>query len=788
MNTAISRILAGALVLATTAVTAAESAPAQPPNDCLNVVWTTPSTNSAGSMPLGNGEISVNAWAEQDGDLLLYVGKCDSWDENGRLLKLGRLRLHFSNNPVAAGKPFRQTLRADRGEIEIATGEPGGELRVRLWVDANRPVVRIETEADREYTLDTKLEVWRTAARELPQNEDHCPIGKLTKEELTKVTPDKVLDVAGALAWFHRNERSVWADTLRHQGLAELIPNSRDPLLGLTSGALVRGENLRVADNKTLRSQAPGKRFTVSVYPLVAQLASADQWLAQVRKQAESTDAVALDQARDQHRAWWESFWQRSRIVVSGSPEAEKVCQGYNLQRFLQACASRGRFPMKFNGSLFTMDGTRATARAGAAIPEVYDADYRLWGGGYWFQNCRLLYWPMLMAGDFDLMPPFFRMYRDILPLAEARTRVYFKHDGAFFPETMAFWGTYLNENYGYDRSGKTIPSSDVIASVRGQTQRDPLQPGEVANTYIRRYWQGGIELLAMMLDYHALTQDERFVSDALLPLARPILTFYREHYPKRDEHGKIVFAPAQALETWQVAVNPVPEIAGLRWVTDGLLRLLGLAEDDRKAWTELRDLLPPLPSRVEYWNNKKYLIPALQYDVLANFENPELYAVFPYRHFGMGKPDLEVGRETYGRRLYKATGCWRQDAIQAALLGLTDEAKRDVVRNFSGTHPSFRFPAVWGPNFDWIPDHDHGGVAMIALQRMLLQWDGDRILLLPSWPKDWDVSFKLHAPRQTTVECVYRGGKVESLNVTPESRRRDVEVIDAASTATARP
>ena len=119
---------------------------AQPkPDECLNVVWTTPSTNALGSMPLGNGDVSVNAWAEKDGDLLLYIGKCDSWDENGRLLKLGRLRLHFSQQPFAAGKPFRQTLHADRGEIEMAAGEPGSELRARLWVDAQRSVVRIET-------------------------------------------------------------------------------------------------------------------------------------------------------------------------------------------------------------------------------------------------------------------------------------------------------------------------------------------------------------------------------------------------------------------------------------------------------------------------------------------------------------------------------------------------------------------------------------------------------------------------------------------------------------------
>ena len=57
---------------------------------------------------------------------------------------------------------------------------------------------------------------------------------------------------------------------------------------------------------------------------------------------------------------------------------------------------------------------------------------------------------------------------------------------------------------------------------------------------------------------------------------------------------------------------------------------------------------------------------------------------------------------------------------------------------------------------------------------------DGDRILLLPAWPKDWDVSFKLHAPRQTTVECDFRNGRIERLAVTPPERKGDV-VVHAA-------
>ena len=34
-------------------------------------------------MPLGNGDIGVNAWVEPSGDLLFYVGKTDAWSENG---------------------------------------------------------------------------------------------------------------------------------------------------------------------------------------------------------------------------------------------------------------------------------------------------------------------------------------------------------------------------------------------------------------------------------------------------------------------------------------------------------------------------------------------------------------------------------------------------------------------------------------------------------------------------------------------------------------------------------
>ncbi len=51
----------------------------------------------------------------------------------------------------------------------------------------------------------------------------------------------------------------------------------------------------------------------------------------------------------------------------------------------------------------------------------------------------------------------------------------------------------------------------------------------------------------------------------------------------------------------------------------------------------------------------------------------------------------------------------------------------------------------------------------------------GEKLRLLSAWPADWDVDFRLHAPRQTVVEGRVRDGQLVSWIVTPERRREDV-------------
>ena len=68
-----------------------------------NVVWDSPSADARGSMPLGNGDLGLNAWVEADGGLVFYIGKTDAWDDNNRLLKVGARARDAQSQPVREG-------------------------------------------------------------------------------------------------------------------------------------------------------------------------------------------------------------------------------------------------------------------------------------------------------------------------------------------------------------------------------------------------------------------------------------------------------------------------------------------------------------------------------------------------------------------------------------------------------------------------------------------------------------------------------------------------------------
>ena len=63
-----------------------------------NIVWNSQSQNSSESMPCGGGDIGLNVWVE-NGELLFYMSRSGTFDENNSMLKLGRVRIKLTPNP-----------------------------------------------------------------------------------------------------------------------------------------------------------------------------------------------------------------------------------------------------------------------------------------------------------------------------------------------------------------------------------------------------------------------------------------------------------------------------------------------------------------------------------------------------------------------------------------------------------------------------------------------------------------------------------------------------------------
>ena len=711
--------------------------------------WDKPSGKSLHSTPLGNGEIGANVWVEPPGDIVFYLSKSDAWSEQGRLLKLGRIRLSITP-PLFALDAYLERLELSTATVRIEAGMPDSRISVRIWVDAHLPVVRIEADFDQPATIQAKVELWRTEPRELTQ--DDLQFGLHGSPHIYVEGADTMLPPRGdQLVWFHRNETSVWLPTMELQGLGDFAQTQSDPLLGRTFGCAMSGEGMVAKAPNVLQGHSQQQKWSISICAHTALAKTTDEWTQGLENEIEKVSGHRLEDARRHHEEWWNQFWDRSWIDLRGSPEAERVSQGYRLQRYYNACAGRGKFPIKFNGSLFTVEH----------IPQ--NPDYRRWGGGYWFQNTRLAYWPMLAAGDTELMSPLFRMFREQLPLAIHRTQKYFQHEGAYFGETQTFWGAYQNFDFGWDGAA--------------------ARTGEIQNKFIRWHLNGNLELLMLMLGYFRHTQDRAFARDELVPMAKELLKFFDSHYP-RDAQGRLRLEPGQALETFWEAANNTPDVSGLRAVLDALLTLQEemINPETRSDWLRIREMLPPIPIE-----EGVRILPAESFGEITNYENAELYPIFPFRLFGVGLPELDLARKTYALRTYHLSAGWSQDEIHAALLGLAGEAREGLIHRFSSLGQNFigtkewpeapRFPACWGPNYDWIPDMDHGGSGMIALQFMLVQEVEDVLHLLPAWPADWEVDFKLWISGQRVVTGAVRDGRMIEYGVTPEGADLKIEV-----------
>lgn len=726
-------------------------------------VWHKPSLNSSESMPVGGGCIGMNVWVE-NGDLLFYVNRSGHFDENNTLLKVGRFRIQLPHK-FQSNASFTQRLVLKDGYMVV----DDGSQRVTLWVDVFKPVIHVEVQLEQKGSVTCNFESWRHHDRAIGKGECfqssykfRVPKGCMTHQDQFEVKPSE-------LTFYHQNpDSTVFDATAVQQKLNAYIPQMYNPLGRLIFGGKLSAPQFtfqgtyqgvyQQVDYQGWRYTAkqPLRQYSLDIVLADVQ-GTVAQWKAKVQQTSKSIQAK---QDFKNTIKWWNAWWNRS--CIEGQGKAEEITRNYTLFRYMLGCNAHGQWPTKFNGGLFTFEPHYVDAKS------TYTPDYRRWGGGtHTAQNQRLVYWPMLKSGDYDALKSQLDFYVRILKNAELRSQVYWNHEGAAFTEQIENFGLPEHDEYGLKRPAD-------------------FDPGMEYNAWLEYTWDTVLEFCQMALEAESYGGMD---ISAYIPWIKSSLDFFDQHYryiakklgnKQIDQNGKLIIYPGSGGETFKMAYNPSSTVAGLKVVTQSLLSYLQLHHADSTEIKKYQAYLKQWPD-ISYRevDGHQVIAPAQVWARVNNVEPTMLYPVYPWRLFGVGKDSLDIAINTWKYdpyvKKFKGIVSWEQANIWAADLGLTEDAaywNTEKMKN-----GPYRFPAFWGPGHDWTPDHNWGGSGMIGMQEMLLQESGDKIYIFPAWPQDWNVHFKLHGSKQTTVEATLNQGKIVELKVYPKSREKDIIV-----------
>lgn len=742
-----------------------------------NQVWETQSANSSESMPLGGGDIGANIWVEK-GDLYFYFSRSGTFDEHNQLLKLGRIKVSLTPNPFKDNEGFRQELMLKEGYVKIS--QRG--TQIKLWVDVFHPEIHLDLVSKTPITMKASYETWRHVNRILKGKENNANSYKWAPQPEVVTYKDSVSFEPNGVQFYHQNrEQTVFDVTVKQQKMEWVKDQLLNPLRGLIFGGLMHSTQMKSAatylskyqdtDCKgySLISVKPLRKQSLTVSLYTSQSVDSNQWKSVLAHQV-AVGVATVTKSEKKTISWWNNFWDRSFIFTQkeGGTSKDSVYQmgqNYQLFRYMLGCNYYGKYPTKFNGGLFTYDPVFTNASLN------FTPDFRNWGGGTMTaQNQRLVYFPMLKSGDFDMMKSQLDYYLSLQKNAELRSAVYWKHNGASFTEQL--------ENFG-------LPNPAEYAWKRPEN----FDPGLEYNAWLEYQWDTVLEFCQMML------MQKEYASEDISkykPFILSCLRFFDEHYQylaknrgikALDANGHLILYPGSAAETYKMANNASSTIAALRVVTEGLLKQTE-NEAEKEYLNSFYKRIPPLNYSV--FETHKMLAPAKSWERINNVEVPQLYPLYPWGIYAIGKPDLAVALNTWkydtdAIKFRNYVG-WKQDNIFAARLGLTQEAAK--YNQLKMANSERRFPAFWGPGYDWTPDHNWGGAGMIGMQEMLLQEAGGKIYLFPAWPKEWEVHFKLYATQNTTIEVELQKGIYRIIKVDPPEREKDiVNLLDKTMT-----
>lgn len=395
----------------------------------------------------------------------------------------------------------------------------------------------------------------------------------------------------------------------------------------------------------------------------------------------------------------------------------------------------------------------------------------------------------MIADGDWAEHDVVLDYFLRMVPLLQARSALLVPNATPgmlWMTETASVFGSYSEKDYATEK--------DRPAGL-------PVWLESNSYIYLDRFGDAPTgELGLMILDRFAYDLDEAALA-ARLPWIVGALDFVAFTFPARDAHGHVLIYPSQACETlwcpWPVSAaecvtGDAPTIAVVTRLLERVLAEVppALVSPARRAqWAALLAAMPPLPASPD-----GTLLPAQSHGPKThNSESVAMYSTHPARIFSAGRalagggaplaPAIAAFFADPNAAGGGGNNGWHQGVMHAALLGLRNATAQRFVERATSLKPlpGYRFQFFSGEEgMGGEPAAEVFSNLQAGLQLALLQSAEDpqgTIVLLPGWPCDWDVAFRLRAPRNTTVDALWAGGRLVRLDVFPPDRAADVVV-----------
>ncbi|MEU3979366.1 glycoside hydrolase family 95-like protein [Streptomyces sp. NPDC026672] len=483
---------------------------------------------------------------------------------------------------------------------------------------------------------------------------------------------------------------------------------------GYTLAATVEGAayTARVVDGRTVRlTITPSSSYTIWFTSSSRLNAPSHDSVAQAKRALSSVKSRGYSATLNDYRNWWHGFWDKSFVQYSGlNGDADYLENVYYLSTYMIAAGGYGTNPFHFINGVF-----RATR------------DQTKWSNAYWYWNQRDVYNSFLASNHADLMAGFNRLYSRNSAALKSYTNTRYGVDGLWVPETM-----------GWDGNARGTINSDFTKNV----------------------WSTGAEAAYNMYLQYAYTNDTTYLRDTVYPFMRDVVKFYAAKL-SRDSAGKYYVASSNAHETYWNVPNAITDLAAVRNVFPLAIRVsqtLGLDAGLRPQWQQILDNLIAYPSTAD-----AYLPHTPPLAQTRNGENVAAELIWPYDRTGIGFPDQQKAINTWNTRPFPYDNVWANDAVQAARLGLGDQAyqgMKTMLRKYQ-TYPNGMTDNTNGV-FEYL------GVHLAALNETLLQSYNDKIRVFPAVPGDSSFvgKFSLQAKGGFTVSSEREAGEIKYVGI----------------------